>query len=161
FPINPFYFLIGLTYGLSVVYLATPRFVDSNPWLVDLQLTVDAVLVSAFILVTGGIQSDFSSLYLLPILAASTLRHRRGALQVAAVSAALYLGVVLRQYTTLDTFPHWTVTVDSGLPAPQFAQYVVATNLFGFLAVGVLAGALAERLKSTGSRLATVSETVE
>ena len=161
FPINPFYFLIGLTYGLSVVYLATLRFVDSNPWLVDLQLTVDAVLVSAFILVTGGIQSDFSSLYLLPILAASTLRHRRGALQVAAVSAALYLGVVLRQYTTLETFPHWTVTVDSGLPAPQFAQYVVATNLFGFLAVGVLAGALAERLQSTGSRLATVSETVE
>jgi len=161
FPINPFYFLIGLTYGLSVVYLATLRYVDDNPWLVDLQLTVDAALVSAFVYVTGGILSDFPSLYLLPILAASTLRQRRGALQVAAVSAVLYLGIVTSQYTTLETFPHWSVTVDSGLAAPRFAQYVAATNLFGFLAVGLLAGALAERLQSTGSRLATVSETVE
>jgi two-component system sensor histidine kinase PilS (NtrC family) len=161
FPINPFYFLIGLTYGLSVVYLATLRYVDDNPWLVDLQLTVDAAIVSAFVLVTGGIQSDFSSLYLLPILAASTLRHRRGALQVASVSAVLYLGLVLSQYTTLETFPRWTVSADSTLPAPRFAQYVLATNLFGFLAVGSLAGALAERLQSAGSRLATVSETVE
>jgi two-component system sensor histidine kinase PilS (NtrC family) len=33
--------------------------------------------------------------------------------------------------------------------------------VFGFLAIGSLAGALAERLRSTGSRLATVAETVE
>jgi two-component system sensor histidine kinase PilS (NtrC family) len=161
FPINPFYFLIGLTYGLSVVYLATLRYVDESPWLVDLQLTLDAAVVSAFIFVTGGIKSDFSSLYLLPILAASTLRGRRGALQVASVSAVFYLAIVMGEYTTLQTFPHWSVTVDSDLPGPRFAQYVAATNVFGFLAVGVLAGALAERLRSTGSRLATVSETVE
>ncbi|HZI80796.1 MAG TPA: ATP-binding protein [Vicinamibacterales bacterium] len=161
FPLNPFYFLIGLTYGLSVIYLATLRYVDDNPWLVDLQLTVDAALVSAFVVVTGGIQSDFSSLYLLPILAASTLRHRRGALQVAAVSAVFYLAIVLNQYTTVETFPRWSVSVDSTLPAPRFAQYVAATNLFGFLAVGTLAGALADRLRSTGSRLATASETIE
>lgn len=161
FPINPFYFLIGLTYGLSVVYLATLRFVDENPWLVDLQLTVDASLVSAFIFVTGGINSDFSSLYLLPILAACTLRHRRGALQVAAVSAVLYFAVVMSQYTTLETFPRWAVEAGSNVPAVRFAQYVTATNVFGFVAVGALAGALAERLRSTGSRLATVAETVE
>jgi two-component system, NtrC family, sensor histidine kinase PilS len=161
FPVNPFYFLIGLTYGLSVLYLATLRYVDDNPWLVDLQLTVDAVLVSAFVLVTGGIESDFSSLYLLPILAASTLRGRRGSLQVASVSAVLYLGIVLSQYTTLETFPRWAVPVGSTVPSPRFAQYVAATNLFGFLAIGWLAGALAERLRSAGSRLATVSETVE
>src|SRR6185503_15708921 len=123
--------------------------------------TVDAAVVSAFVFVTGGIQSDFSSLYLLPILAASTLRHRRGALQVAGVSAVLYLGIVLSQYTTLNTFPHWAVTPESGLPAPRFAQYVLATNLFGFLAVGSLAGALADRLSRTGSRLATASESLE
>ena len=161
FPVNPFFFLIGLTYALSVIYVATLRYVDDSPWLVDAQLTIDAGLVSAFIYVTGGIRSDFSSLYLLPILAASTLRHRRGALQVAGVSAVLYCGVVLSQYTTLQTFPAWSVAVDSVLPAPRFAQYVVATNLFGFLALGLLAGALADRLRSAGTRLATASETIE
>ena len=161
FPVNPFFFLIGLTYLLSVVYLATLRHVDANPWLVDLQLTVDAGIVSAFVYVTGGIMSDFPSLYLLPIIAASTLRHRPGALLVAGVSAVFYLGIVLSQYTTLDTFPHWAVTADSGLPAPRFAQYVLATNLFGFVALGSLAGALAERLRFTGRRLVTASETIE
>ena len=72
-----------------------------------------------------------------------------------------YLGIVLSQYTTLETFPRWAVPLGSTVPSPRFAQYVAATNLFGFLAIGWLAGALAERLRSAGSRLAAVSETVE
>src|SRR5262245_45260726 len=86
FPINPFFFLIGLTYALSVLYLGTRHLVERRPWILDAQLGVDALLVSAFIEVTGGITSYFSSLYVLPIIAASTLRYRRGALRVAALS---------------------------------------------------------------------------
>src|SRR3954468_9450276 len=67
FPIDPFFFLIGLTYALSVVYLATLRIAQRHQSLVDVQFAADAVLVSAFIHVTGGITSYFSSLYLLPI----------------------------------------------------------------------------------------------
>jgi hypothetical protein len=104
FPVNPFFFLIGLTYLLSVVYLATLRHVDANPWLVDLQLTVDAGIVSAFVYVTGGIMSDFPSLYLLPIIAASTLRHRPGALLGGGCERGVLPGIVLSQYTTLDIF---------------------------------------------------------
>src|SRR5688572_8130510 len=95
FPVDPFFFLIGLTYALSVVYLATLRFIDRSPWLVDLQFAADAMLVSAFIHVTGGITSLFSSLCLLPIIAASTVRFRRGALQVAGLTTILYLALVM------------------------------------------------------------------
>ena len=66
FPVDPFFALIGLTYALSVLYLATLRFAERHNWLVDLQFGADAMLVSAFIHVTGGIASNFSSLYLLP-----------------------------------------------------------------------------------------------
>jgi hypothetical protein len=56
------------------------RFVDRNPVGSPMRnLARDAILVSAFIHVTGGITSYFSSLYLLPIMAASTVRFRRGA----------------------------------------------------------------------------------
>src|SRR5688500_11477228 len=85
-PLDPFFYLIGLTYALSVVYLATLRYAVAHLWLVDLQLGLDALLVSAFIYVTGGITSYFSSLYLLAVIAASTIRFRRGALQVAWLS---------------------------------------------------------------------------
>src|SRR5688572_32561387 len=101
FPVDPFFFLIGLTYALSVVYLATLRLVERHYWLVELQLGLDALLVSAFIYVTGGITSYFSSLCLLPIIATSTIRLRRGALQAAALTTVLYLGMAGAQYLAL------------------------------------------------------------
>jgi two-component system sensor histidine kinase PilS (NtrC family) len=161
FPVDPFFTLIGLTYALSVFYLATLRFAERHPWLVDLQFGADAVLVSAFIHVTGGIASNFSSLYLLPVIAASTSRSRRVALQVASLSAMLYMTLVVVQY------------VDVGLPAPVrrftpvvelptlgVARYTVAINLSGFFAVALLAGSLAESLRSAGARLEYASHEI-
>src|SRR5207237_4534297 len=47
FPVPPFFFLIGLTFGLTLTYLKTLRFVDGNRWLIDLQLAHDALIVSS------------------------------------------------------------------------------------------------------------------
>ena len=65
---------------------------------IDVQLAGDALVVSAFIYFTGGITSYFSSLYVLPIVAGSTVQFRRGGLLVATLSAVLYVGLVLAQY---------------------------------------------------------------
>ena len=161
--VDPFFFLIGLTYALSVVYLATLRLVDRHPWLVDLQLGADAVLVSAFIYVTGGVTSYFSSLFLLPIIEASTVRFRRGAVQVAILTAILYMAIVSGQY--LDVFAALPETlqlqVPVQLPSLRFAQYTVAINLFGFVAVALLAGSLAEGLRSAGAQLEDASHQIE
>jgi hypothetical protein len=97
FPVDPFFVLIAILYALSLAYFATLHLVDRRAWLVDLQLSADAVLVAGFIGVTGGIVSYFSSLFVLPIIAASTIRFRRGALQVAALSAMLYVAHVAAQ----------------------------------------------------------------
>src|SRR5258705_10181789 len=122
FPIDPFFFLIGLTYALSVIYLSALKYVDRYPWIADAQLGVDAILVSAFIHVTGGITSYFSSLYLLPIMAASTVRVRPGALQVATLSALLYLALVIAQYIEPTAFfpASWQALRSHGLPCPRF-----------------------------------------
>ena len=89
FAIDPFFFLIGLTYALTICYALTLRFVHRHRWLVDLQLAVDALIVSAFIYFTGGITSYFTSLYVLPVIAASTVQFRRGGLLVATLSTVL------------------------------------------------------------------------
>jgi two-component system sensor histidine kinase PilS (NtrC family) len=162
FPVDPFFFLIGLTYALSVVYLATLRFIDRSPWLVDLQFAADAMLVSAFIHVTGGITSLFSSLCLLPIIAASTVRFRRGALQVAGLTTILYLALVMVQYLGLDALPGpWRFAPAVELPSLRFAQYTVAINLFGVVAVAVLAGSLAEGMRKADERLEDASNAIE
>ena len=163
FPIDPFFFLIAVTYGLSVVYIATLRLVERYPWMLDVQLGADAILVSAFIFVTGGITSYFSSLYVLPIIAASTVRYRRGALQVAMLSAVLYLGIVAAQFMNVSAyFPEaWSLGGPVLLPTPRFAQFTVAINLFGFFAAALLAGSLGERLRFANARLKDASHAME
>jgi len=159
FPVDPFFFLIALTYGLSVLYFATLGLVNRHPWLADVQLCADALLVSGFIALTGGIVSYFSSLYVLPIIAASTIRFRRGALQVAVLSVVLYVGLVGAQY--VDVYGDWFGPVVLALPGWQFAQYTMGINVFGFVAVALLSGSLAERLRSADARLVDASDELE
>ena len=159
FPVNPFFFLIGLTYALTITYGVTLRYVDRQRWLVDLQLAGDALIVSAFIHFTGGINSYFTSLYVLPIVAASTLQFRRGALMVAVFSTVLYCGLVLAQYMTAAGLLLWPWLRDPlvVLPPQSVAQYTVALNVFGFFAVAFLSGSLSNSLLSASTRLEEAS----
>ena len=162
FPIHPFFFLIGLIYAMTIVYAVTLRYVDGHRWLVDLQLGGDALIVSAFIDVTGGITSYFASLYVLPIIAASTIHFRRAGLLVATLSAVLYAGIVLAQYFGASGLLPYSVFSDSTvvLPSHSFARYTVALNVFGFFAVALLSGSLAEGLRSADARLEQASTAI-
>ena len=162
FPGDPLFFLIGLTYALTITYALTVRFVEQHRWLVDLQLVGDALIVSAFIYFTGGITSYFTSLYVLPVVAGSTVQFRRGGLLVATFSTVLYVGLVLAQYLTasglLTNF--WFVRASTALPLQLVAQYTVALNVFGFFAVALLSGSLANSLRSAGARLEQASSEI-
>src|SRR5215471_2420744 len=156
---DPFFFLIGLTYALTIFYSLTLRFVERQRWLVDLQLALDALLVSAFIYFTGGVTSYFTSLYVLPVIAASTIQLRRGGLMVATLSTVLYGGLVLAQYLAasgLRTDP-WLTAYAQTLPSGSVARYAVLMNGFGMFAVALLGGTLANSLRSAGHQLEQAS----
>jgi two-component system sensor histidine kinase PilS (NtrC family) len=159
FAVDPFFFLIGLTYALTITWALSLRYVERNRWLVDLQLAGDALIVSAFIYVTGGITSYFSSLFVLPIVAASTIQFRRGGLMVATLSAILYVGLVVAQYLTAAGVLNYPLLVNASivLPPRSVAQYIIALNLFGFFAAALLSGSLADRLRSAGVQLEQAS----
>ena len=158
-PVDPFFFLIGLTYALTITYALTLRFVQSHRWVVDVQLAGDALIVSAFIYFTGGITSYFTSLYVLPIVAGSTVQFRRGGLTVAVLSAVLYIGLVIAQYMAASGLLHAPNLVDVSivLPSQSVARYTVMLNVFGFFAVALLSGSLADSLRYTGARLEQTS----
>ena len=96
-PINPFFFLIGLTYALTVLYILALRHAEEHRWLVDVQLACDAVIVSALVYLTGGVSSYFTSLYTLPIIAASTIQSQRTGMMVGVLSSLLYAGLASAQ----------------------------------------------------------------
>ena len=159
FAVDPFFFLIGLTYALTISYALTLRFVDDNHWLVDLQLCGDAMVVSAFIYFTGGITSYFTSVYVLPIVGGSIVRFRRGGLLVATLSTVLYVALVVAQYMAASGLLNdpWLTRSALALPGRSVARYTVALNVFGFFAVAFLSGSLADSLKSAGARLQQAS----
>jgi two-component system sensor histidine kinase PilS (NtrC family) len=163
FAVSPFYWLIAATYGLTIVYAGTLRYVHEHRWMVDVQLACDAIIVSAFIFLTGGITSFFASLYALPIIGASVIQFRRGGLLVATLTAVLYIGIVLWQYMpppSSAAMDVWRTAIASTLPPRGAAQYVVGLNIFGFFAVALLSGSMAERVRTTGARLERASNEI-
>jgi two-component system, NtrC family, sensor histidine kinase PilS len=149
--IDPFFFLIGLTYGLTVVYILLLRQAEQRRWLVDVQLACDAIIVSALVYMTNGVSSYFTSLYALPIIAASTIQSQRSGMMVGVLSSVMYAGLVALQYFGAPSSP--IVAATDLLPQPRVALFIVGLNIFGYMAVAALSGYLAERLRHTGAAL--------
>ena len=159
FPIDSaaFFTLIGVTYGLTFAYVLLLKSTERHRWLTDVQLIGDAVLVSVFVYLTGGINSYFSSLYTLPIIAASTVESRRGGKMVGALSCGLYASIVIAQYLAVPGFQ----ALPGQLPAVKLALYTVGLNLFGFAAIATLTGYLAEGLRQADLQLQQASVQIE
>src|SRR5688500_4008474 len=161
-PIDPFYFLVGLTYAVSLGFIASLQLVERVPWLTDVHFAIDAVVVSAAVFITGGVGSLFVILYMLPIVAASTVQFRRGGLQLAGLSTILFFGVVVAQYLNVNGYLDlpFNNLVATDLPPVNVAQYTVALNAFGFFAVALLSGSLAERARRGEAQLEQATETI-
>jgi two-component system sensor histidine kinase PilS (NtrC family) len=155
FPIDPFFLMIGITYAVTALYTLALKYFERYSWLVDVQLGCDAVIVSAIVYITGGVSSYFSSLYTLPIIAASTIQSRRGGIMVGVLSSLLYGGLVLAQYYGVPFLPG--VTSQALLPPLRVAVFTVGLNIFGFFAVALLSGYLAESVRRAGEQLEEAS----
>jgi two-component system sensor histidine kinase PilS (NtrC family) len=157
----PLFALIGVTFALSALYATILQPSERRRWPLDVQLAADAITVAAFVWFTGGVTSYFSSLFVLPVIAASILQHRRGALLVAVLGALLYVGEVVVQYVRPDA-PGWSSwsALPPALPDPRVMLLTAAFNAVGFLAVGALSGSLAQRLKQTNQELADASTAI-
>ena len=114
---NAFFAVIGVTYALTVAYALLLNQTERRRWLVDVQLAIDTVIVSTIVYLTGGINSYFSSLYTLPIIAATTIESRRGGVMVGILSCVLYAGIVVAQYAGVPGFEAHTGTPLPDTPA--------------------------------------------
>lgn len=156
------WFLVGAVYVLTAAYALAQRIVKKWPWLVEAQLVVDVWAISTLVLLTGGFYSDFVALYILPILAGSTLRLKRGGLIVAGYSATLFGVIVASQYGIVVPKPEaWGLASAAvALPSPRYAFYFVGLHCTAFLAVARLTGYLAESLHRSDANLRLASTAI-
>ena len=160
-PVDPFFYVIGFVYALTAAYALGIRLAERHAWLVDLQLSVDVLVVAFIVYISGGTTSYFVSLLVLPIVAAGILTSGRAALAVAALASVAYAAVVLAQYLA----PSWLASPQwlgpSTMPPPaSVARFTVGLNVFGFLVVAWLTGYLAENLRRAGDHLEQASSEI-
>ena len=145
--------LVIATYLISVLSLvllwATDRLHRAITYLL---IVWDLGFVTLLLLLTGGIASPYSFLYLLSIISASMLLSRREALYSAALCAILYGAIMDLHYygrlTTLGLPPEATQQVD---PGTLFV--IIFVNIVAFLLTAVLTSYLVDRLRASETAL--------
>lgn len=158
-PGEPLYLLIALTYLLTLLYaLAWPFTVRRRRELAYVQIVGDLLIVTGIVFFTGGIESNFSFLYFISIIAASIILFRRGGLMAATVASLLYATLIQALY--LGALSADPVAGGPALPLlpRQVVVYTIFLNVFGFYTVALLTSYLSESLRLTGRKLEEASD---
>ncbi len=140
-------FLLAV-YVLSGIYFLFLSYTDRPEELYSLQFFSDLLLLTLLVYSSGGTGSAFSSLYVLVIVYASIIRHRKGALLAVVLSMISYVGIAHLEY--FDWIPNSQPSVYSQV------VYRSLWNIMGFIAVGLLGSYLSERLQKTRQELGAV-----
>lgn len=140
------YLLIGFIYVLTIFYALLLRRIKNLKSFAYGQILGDVFFVTLLIYLTGGIESIFSWVYLLPIFSASTILYRRGGLFTASASAILY-GVLLDLEYYQILLPLGSRYALPGDYKGSYVLYLMAMNIISFYLVALLSAYLAEQLQ--------------
>jgi two-component system sensor histidine kinase PilS (NtrC family) len=148
--LRPVFLLAAGSYGMVLIYAVLDRWLRGTRSFIFLQLVGDALVITMFVHITGGLDSPMSFLYLLPISVASMLLYRNGALIMAGVSFAAYAGLIVFGAA-------WSL-IGSGMAGPFDHEpgrvtYFLVAHLVAMVAVALLSAYLSERLRSQGREL--------
>ena len=148
FPFRLFADAIVFAYTIAAFYLVLLHFWQELKLQSVLQVISDLLLVTLFVYITGGVDSELNFLYPLVILLASILLPRVWAYLTAAFAFILYGAVLELSY--FQVVPSFSATH----PEIRTLQSIIFVNLFGFFTIAYLAGVLADKLRQTDNRLA-------
>lgn len=147
------FWLIGLTYLISLLSLIALRLPERfRPLLESGQIIWDILFVTILILLTGGIASPYSFLYMLSIISASVLMARRQTYYAASLCSILYGGMIDLHYYGKLSFP-WLSSTHIQQTGSFSLLYTIFVNIVAFYLTAVLSGYLAERVRSSESAL--------
>ncbi len=151
--IPTFYFLIAITYAITIVYGVVIRYL-SNSWALVrfayLQIGVDLVLETLLVSMTGAIESPFAVLYVITVTLASLIPGRRAGLATASAAVLLFGLVTNAQVSGLVELGGW-ISPSRLTMAEAFQSFGV--HGLAFVVVGFLGGALADQLRRADQSL--------
>ena len=152
---------IILWYILGLYYLIYNQLSQDYLLQAYLQIFSDIAVITAILHLTGDLDSNYISLYLLVIILSSTLLPRGRVFLVAAVSFVCMGGVLELAYLPVilpDFAVHYPalryLMTSSPLPVDlRTLQVKIGASFFGFFAIAYLSAQLAENLRKVGAEL--------
>ncbi|MFQ5735256.1 MAG: nitrogen regulation protein NR(II) [Thermodesulfobacteriota bacterium] len=150
---QPLYFIVAVVGFLTIFYALALGRVRNLRLFVYLQVTVDIVLTSVIVYVTGGTESYLQILYPLSVIGATIMVGMRGGLYAASLSSISY-GVLMDAdfYNMLPA--RFKVLPSTALqPGWEDVFMTVATNILAFFTVAYLTGYLAEKTAKVEKKL--------
>jgi two-component system sensor histidine kinase PilS (NtrC family) len=158
-PVNPLYFLIAATYGLTLLYVLALRF-DPHPEVqVYVQVILDLLIITGLVYLTGGpgSRAGFMLLYPISVLSGSVLLYRRHSLLLAGVATLLYATML---WAVREAWiPAQGLGDVPGLPLKQILYSIFVTGV-ACGTVALIGSYLSESLENVGQRLEEATEQV-
>lgn len=144
------YFIIGITYLLTLFYAVLYWPLRDSRTFVFVQLLIDIIVISLLVLVTGAIDSSFVILYYLIVVTASISLGRASSFALAFLAATIYAVVVVAANGGLIDL---SLIFPYAHPPVRNLLYNIALQFFTLELLAALSGYLAVALQSTATRL--------
>jgi two-component system, NtrC family, sensor histidine kinase PilS len=160
FSFSPVFFLIGLQYFFSILYLLFLLRGKTVQGIALFQIGVDGLFVTGVVYFTGGIESIFSYLYFLVILAAGILFFRLGGLLSALYAALLYAFLLFLQGSGKIPFYYGLPDQPSSF-SQKYLFYQIIMNGIGFFFVGYLSSIFAEQAQKQRSQIESQRKNID
>jgi two-component system sensor histidine kinase PilS (NtrC family) len=149
-PLRQLYALTAAAFGSILLYALLDRRFGESRALALLEVAGDMALVTLFVLATGGALSPLTFLFAVPVVLAAALLGTGGGL-AAALGAGAVFGALMARAAWTDA---------AGELSLGRLLYAGTSHLVGFLALGLLGGALADRLRRADTELAQQRDAV-
>jgi two-component system sensor histidine kinase PilS (NtrC family) len=151
-PNKLIYYFIGLTYLITLFYVPFLNRTRDVQRFAYLQHTVDVLLITFLIYLTGGIESFFVIAYIFSIISGSIILYKRGAYFIASISSIAYgtfldlefYGLIHPMYNSLSSGYHF---------GSSYVLYRILVYVLAFFVVAFLSSHLAEELRRKKTEL--------
>ena len=155
------YGIIFALFGLSLFYSLIRTHVKRDELFAYVQVSVDSVVVTIVIFVTGSFDSVFSFLYLVVIIYTSMLLYRKGSMIIASLCSLLYFFLVQAEYLGWIHPFDFRNTISTSHYDWQYILYKVIITAMACFAVAFLSSLLAEQARRTRKELYAMSARVQ
>ncbi|VAV83859.1 hypothetical protein MNBD_DELTA01-1559 [hydrothermal vent metagenome] len=150
YPIYMMVITIGL---LTIVYGLLHKRCRRVVQFAYLQISIDLLLITAAIFITGGTESYFSILYFISVIGSSMMLGRRGGFYAAFVSSVLFAVLMNLDFYRLLPQQFKVFSYSTEAATWSFVMTTIATHAIGLFTVAYLTGRYVEKAMRMEKRL--------